>query len=236
MFERWLESWSLFQLSSAVLQTNFSYHTFCQCQPLFIRRSGMLSCADCERPTAQPRSLRVAQRTFTITENSLFTLFLWNDIRDHFYFTWPESGYVREALYWICWFSLTLIWFFTIMSSVCVLQCWKCEMRYLFWRKDGLHLLSRSGWNETRHNLYALSVWGGKFNEMKFGTGAFSGNNSATWTGIPMSVSWRRTHVYIISFASRSTTSRSFCACSSSASFWGNESTPRNAARLRLCL
>ena len=33
MVERWCESLSLFQLSSKLLWTNFSYHTYFQCQP-----------------------------------------------------------------------------------------------------------------------------------------------------------------------------------------------------------
>ena len=43
MVERWCESFSLFELSSALLQTNFSYHTYFQRQFRFLRRSGIIS-------------------------------------------------------------------------------------------------------------------------------------------------------------------------------------------------
>ena len=41
--ERWCESLSLFQLSSAILYTDFLYHAFCQWQPRFVGKSGMTS-------------------------------------------------------------------------------------------------------------------------------------------------------------------------------------------------
>ena len=43
MVESWCELLSLFQLQPSLLQTNFSYHTYFQCQPRFVRSSGMTS-------------------------------------------------------------------------------------------------------------------------------------------------------------------------------------------------